>query len=213
MTTHQRPQGCDGLASDEFCVVLHNNGERMPDQRAQDIAGRFLDALEELDTVLLGSLSQDMRHKLSPEAIWQSSIGMRVAQVLVRINKEDLKNLNIRRMLGAFLMHLRYLLLRSIAKKEGLPSVAALEKLVAESQENAEDTKLSQLEGYRGPDTEELAHAIRKFTEALNRLHQDAGLTSMEFSCSYGTITLNTQIKITKNDVDRLFDKPAGPRM
>lgn len=213
MKTHHGPQRCDGLASDEFCVVLHYVRGRMLAQSPKATAGMFIEALQGLDIVLLGSLSQDMRSKLTLEDIWEGSIGMRFAQVLRRINDEDLKNLNIRRILGGFLVHLKYLLLRSIAKKEGLPSVRSLENLADESQEIAEDTKLSQLRGYRGPAPEELAHASREFTEVLNRLHQERGITSMEFTCSYGTITLNTKIKITKNDVDSLFDKRAGPRM
>lgn len=211
-TTHQSPAG-QQLEPNEFLVVLDYTGNVMSAQRVLEISADFLDALEKLDSVLLGSLSESVKHWYGLEGLTESCIRIKLAQWLARIDDKDLRDLNIHKMRGEFLVWAKSSLLRLLGEHPDNPIEDELDTFSRQLPEMAAATQCPQLQEYLPPDPQSLAEAIQEFLRALQTLREKAGIESIKYACVKEGERLNTALQISQINIDHMFKQPDGPTM
>ena len=158
----------------------------------------FIRACETLDAALVSSIDAGIQTVLVLEDVESGSIKTWLKTVLETIDDSAIKELDWKKVVGAYLVKAKYVVLRW-ADDETKPR--SLPDLRREIQTIAAQTDVRHLPDYSAPSPESLTSAIRDFQAVKDKL---VGGDKARFISAEGSLDLNLSVRFSIDDLEAL---------
>lgn len=138
-------------------------------QRVFESAVELISAFQLIDETLCESFG-NVKSEMHLEEIAGGSIKGTLRTILSNIDDSDIRDLNIKRIIGGFLLQAKYRILEWANADENQRTPRRLSALSSELQAAAQATNVKLLPDYSKPSMEKLAHSISKISNAKSAL-------------------------------------------
>lgn len=143
--------------------------------RAFEIAAELIHSLEDMDRVLAQTIHLDLETALIVEDLEKSSLKIFLRNVLKGIPDDALKDVDVRKLIGHYLVNAKYAAIRWLDEPE--ESKRAISDLTEEIARIAKDTDIRHLPDYPAPNPARFAQPLDKFQEVKRQLNANESLT------------------------------------
>lgn len=143
--------------------------------RAFEIAAQLIHSLEDMDRVLAQTIHIDLETALIVEDLEKSSLRIFLRNVLRGIPDDALKDLNVKQLIGHYLVKAKYAAIRWLDEPEN--SRRSITDLTEEVARIAKETDVRHLPDYPPPNPARFAQPLDKFQEVKKQLNANESLT------------------------------------
>ena len=173
-------------------------------QRLFTTAGAYINALQSLDSLLISSIDAKIQPVFVLEEIEIGSLRIWFKLLLEAIDDDALKNIDWKPAVGKYLVKGKYLLLKALEGRKGLPEREILESVAHDIHKLAQETDVRRLPAYRPVSPLELANEARKIGDSLRTLDAE---DAVSFCCDDGELGILADMVITQDDITNLFSE------
>lgn len=114
---------------DKYCIhIKFEKGSKNP-QRIFEATTNLLNTFESIDIILARSIDFDIKTSLTLDSIQEGSLKTWVYNVMKDIPDDIIKNLEMKKIIGLFLLKTKYKLMDWLRDKEKMPSIEDIKKL------------------------------------------------------------------------------------
>ena len=176
--------------------------------------GGVIDALSGLDRDIGQLLSLKYEPGIILEDISTGSIKARLGEAIKDIPDDALRNVEVKKLIGHFLLKAKYLIIKWCEAKEKIEDLSDIEQLEDQIEEAAEDTNIKAIPAYSTIDRKQLLSHINSIQNAMSALEDS---DYIEYRSVYGNSRFNGQIAISANIISEWLTKEVhttqGPRI
>lgn len=180
-----------------------DRGSRDP-SRVFLILSDLIKALEDTDKTLINSIDANIKPVFLLEDIEEGSILVWLKAVLESVDDDGLRELNLAKIAGGYLVKAKYALIDFISKRAAIASVEEVQELQAGLLEIANETKDNELMVYPPPNLSELLENIGKIQAPLNRLEPNE---KIYYLTPTSLVEFNPSFAITPETIESLATK------
>ncbi len=162
------------VEADIVLKIDYNEGSSSA-AHAFEIAAELIRSMEQLDQVLTQSIHPQLSTALVVEDLQKSSLKIFLKSVLEDVPDEALKDANIKKLVGHYLLKSKYAAIRWLDKSDDEPK--QISDLTTEISEFAKETDLRHLPDYPPPNPSRLAQPLDRFQEAKKKFDDNEELT------------------------------------
>jgi len=191
-----------GLNSNVYALEL-NLASTGGVARSFQVLSNITSTLESMDRHLATSADVLVETILVLEGIEYGSIRVLLKTVLESIDDEGIKELDIKKVIGGYLLKAKYKLIKMLSDKPHLDRLQVVE-LQTELIEAAEESGISRLPGYSQPRLNQVSGDIEKMQQALEPLEYSDRLT---YISPEGRADFNQSLKLLPGSLDKLLTK------
>jgi len=130
----------------------------------------LIDAFEIIDRTLVAPFDLQLQPSLLLEDIQSGSLRVILANVLKSVDDEAIKNLDWKKLVGAYLVKAKYALIKYLEGRKEIATRGELLEIVTEIQHLAESTDIKALPAYKQPSPAGLLYGIEKITSSVAHL-------------------------------------------
>lgn len=182
----------------DFCIKVNfKRGTKNP-ERVFRVAANFIEALQGLDVLLVGSIDSQIKPVLLLEEVESGSIKIWLKQFLEAVDDGALKSLDWKPAVGKYLVKAKHRMIGYLEKHEGLESAEALHGLSSELHALARETDAKKLPAYRPSSPSDLAVSLKRISESLEPLGEDG---SVSIASDEGENTAPSTLSITQESI------------
>ncbi|WP_419800776.1 hypothetical protein [Mucilaginibacter sp.] len=182
------------LNNENFQLNLLFEGEKNPSEAFDELKDVF-QALSALDEVYIASIANGIHCDYSIQSIEYSSIKTWIAQRIREVPDEAIKEFDWKKLVGHFLLKLKYLVLKYLESNSEIDSKDSIERLAKEIE--VEKTKIINNDKYLLNEVNlyTLINTLEKMVAVLGNLKEKERI---EFKSIDGSAILNRRININK---------------
>jgi len=133
----------------------------------------LIDALQATDQSLIKSIDAKLKPVLLLEDVESGSIKAWLKQAIESIDDEGLKEADVKKILGAYLVRAKYLIVNFLDKKTDIKGTQEIATLESDLLKLAEATDVKRIPAYQPISREALVRDIARINEALTPLNDD----------------------------------------
>lgn len=190
--------------SGEFSLTIDfTPGEGDPARAFKAMSG-LVDAMRSLDGHLVSMVSVTLEADLVLDDVESGSIRAKFRDLILGIPDEALKDGDWKKLLGAFLVKAKYVILKWVDGKKAISDRKEVEALEQELVTLAEKTDLKRLPAYAPPDTYAVLSDIAAIQESLSYLE---GADTATYTYEMTSIRLNRELTLSDNVVREVLTK------
>ena len=182
------------LTKENFSLDLLFEGKKQPSE-AFNILKDIFESVSALDDLFISSIDSGLQIQYTLEDLKFASIKSRIRQIIEEIPDEAIKDFEWKKLVGHFLLKLKYLALRYLQDNKSVDSKESLESLV----KSIEKEKSKMLKNDRfiisQVTTYQLLFVLEPIVYALNHLNEGE---SIEYKSIEGGAKLNNKTIINK---------------
>ena len=192
------------VETDEFEIVIDFvPGEGNPNRVFRSMSG-LIEAFQSLDTHLLLTFDMRLEANLVLDSVETGSLKARFRDLIAGIPDEALKDGNVKKIIGHFLLRSKYAILCWLEGRTAIGSREDVRALEGELQRIAEDTQLNQLPAYAAPRPEALLGDIQTIQTSLGYLRDG---DSARFNYFGESVPFNRDLEISSEVVRDVLTK------
>lgn len=188
----------------DFALRFDFDGSSRDPSRVFLILSDLIKALEATDKTLINSIDSRLKPVFLLEDIEEGSILIWVKTLLESVDDEGIKELNLAKIAGSYLVKAKYILIDFINKRTGIVTVGEVQELQAQLLEAANETKTNELMVYSPPLLGELLEDIGRIQAPLTRLESNEEIRYLTPSRS---VAFNPTFQITPETIEDLATK------
>ncbi|MCO5937222.1 hypothetical protein NAF17_16875 [Mucilaginibacter sp. RB4R14] len=181
------------LTDNNFELNLLFKGAKDPAEAFSELRDVFL-SLSSLDNLFISSIDDALETSYFLESIESGSIKTHIAQIIREIPDEAIKELDWKRIVGHFLLKLKYKVLNYLQNNQSLDSKDALQEL-AKTLEKEKATLLKTTRIISEVNIYQLLSALEPIMLFLSQLKDNEDL---EFKSIDGSVLLNNKVSFNK---------------
>lgn len=191
-----------GLRADSYVLEIRLASEGGV-ARSLQVLSKLTAALESMDNHLVVSANALVDTVLTIEAIEYGSIRLRLASFLKSIDDEGLKELDFKKVIGAYLVKAKHQVVKLL---EGKPSMNQLQVVEVQAQllDAARSTGIDHLPTYTPPSVKQIAGDIEAMQQALEPLELEDRVT---YISTKGRATFNQGLRMPTGTLENLLTK------
>ncbi|WP_018882130.1 MULTISPECIES: hypothetical protein [unclassified Thioalkalivibrio] len=162
------------------------------------VTGGMIDALSALDKDLASVISASCIPHVELSDIEVSSLRTKLRNFLEDLPDEALKNVDVRRLVGHFLIKAKYAVIRWCEDKESIDDINEVRSLEEQIENLAHETDIKQLPAYSPIDRRSLLHHINSITNILRYLGEH---DKLEYRSRFGSAYFNRNLGISADAI------------
>ena len=186
------------MSNDTFILKIDFKKGEGPASRIFAAAHSFTSACERFDRHLVESIDENMMTQLVIENIEPGSVRAILKNVLVHADDQALKDLDIKRIIGAYLVKEKHHFIKKIENKE---VVLSLPDISGELQKIAAETDVRHLPDYRPLDQKTIIDSISDFQNVKDHLIEGDSITIIS---DEGEVDVNINRRIKVEEMEDL---------
>lgn len=163
--------------------------------------GELIELMKKLDDALIDSLPYQISNKIILESVATGSIIAKLHTVLENIDDEALKELNIKKVIGAFLVKGKHELLKLLSEKEGIETTDDFD-MITSSIEEVGNKELKEIGIEPNISKEKLLEALNTMSELIKRLGEEEKAI---YISSEGAVVINKDFSLSKEKIEELL--------
>lgn len=171
-------------------------------QRIFQAAAECIEVFQAWDCTLLKSFPSQIKPVFLLERVESGSLRIWLRHFLEAIDDEALKNIDWKPAIGKYLVKGKYLLMKKLGGRNGLPERAELTEISHEIHEIAKETDVLRLPAYAKISEADIANNAKALSGALSRLESGE---SVAFADDDGEATLSSDFKVTDEDIKNML--------
>lgn len=176
--------------------------------------GGVIDALNNLDRDLGRLISPYYEPQVVLEDVYTGSLRAKIGEIVKELPDDALRNFEMKKILGHFLLKSKYLIVRWCESKETLDDMDDIKELESQIEEAAEATKVKRLPAYSSIDRKDLLNHIKRIQNAMGSLEE---FDYIEYRSVVGNARFNGQLAISSKVISDWLTKEVhttqGPRV
>lgn len=190
----------------DFCIEMdYQKGSGNP-SRVFRAMSDLIDALQETDKTLIGSIDAKLEPVLLLEDIETGSIRswlrQKVETGLNSLDDDALKSGDYKKLIGAYLLKGKYAMIRFLENKTDITDAKDIQELENELVGLAEETNVKMLPAYEPPPRDKIVQSLDKINSALAPLNDD---DSAKFISNIGNAEFNLTLYIAPETIEDLI--------
>lgn len=194
----------NGEISKEFSIYIDfKKSEGEPSRVFRSMAS-LIETFESIDKEFLGMLGTTAATELVLDDIEVGSLRAWLRNVLSDIPDEALKDGEIKKLLGHFLLKAKYQLVGWLAENPEITTIEQVRELEAELVTLAEETDIKQIPAYNTPNTRVLLSQVNKIKQAISLLDER---DTVEYESTEGNVDFPTNIIIDDDLIGELLTR------
>ncbi|MGI9105866.1 MAG: hypothetical protein ACR2G4_06420 [Pyrinomonadaceae bacterium] len=158
--------------ADFYIEIDFQKGKGNP-SRVFRVMSDLIDALQSTDQSLIKSIGAKLEPVLLLEDVESGSVRAWLKQAIESIDDEGLKEADWKKIVGAYLVRSKYLIINFLDKKTDIKGTQEIEALERDINKLAEATDVKRIPAYQPISREALVRDIAKINEALAPLNDD----------------------------------------
>lgn len=175
--------------ADFYIEIDYAKGKGSP-SRVFRAMSDLIDALQSTDQSLIKSIDAKLKPVLLLEDVETGSVRAWLKQAIESVDDEGLKEGDVKKIVGAYLVRAKYLIVNFLDKKTDIKGVQEIGALERDLHKLAEATDVKRIPAYQPVSREALVRDIARINEALSPLNDDdkavlvAGEETTDFNLS-----------------------------
>lgn len=192
------------VQSEEFEIIIDFiPGEGDANRVFRTMSG-LIDAFQSLDEHLLSTLDISLEAKLVLDSVEAGSIKAKFRDLIAGIPDEVLRDGNLKKIIGHFLLKSKYAVLHWLEDKSEIGSRDDVRVLEGELQRIAEETQINRLPAYSAPRPEALLSDIQSMQKSLGHLREG---DSARYNYGNESVSFNRELGISSEVVRDVLTK------
>jgi hypothetical protein len=184
------------LTDENFTLNLLFDGKKQPAEAFNELSNIF-QSLSSLDNLLMSSIDSGLSIEYSLEALEYGSIKTRIAQIIREIPDEPIKEFDWKKLVGHFLLKLKYKVLNYLEGNQTVDNKESLEKLVL-SIETEKAKMVNHSKIINEINIFQILSAIEPIINALSQLKNEE---QIEYKSIDGSATLSNKVSLNKGKI------------
>lgn len=176
--------------------------------------GGLIDALSSLDRDVGQLLSVHYEPQIVLEDLSTGSIRAWLGEIIKEMPDDALRNLEVKKIVGHFLLKAKYLIVKWCEAKEKIEDLADIQQLEDQIEKAAEETDIKSIPAYSSIDRKQLLSHINSIQNAMSSLEER---DYIEYRSSVGNARFNGQLAISSKIISEWLTKEVhttqGPRI
>lgn len=196
-----------GVKSDYCLKIDFDKGSERP-ERVFNTAARLLEAFRVMDGYLVNMVGIDIEPVLLLEDVEVGSLKIWLRNVISNIDDEAIKELDVKKAVGSFLVKAKYLLIKKLSDRpKDMPlQIDDVKDINYEIVEAAKETGIDKMPYYQELPAHNLLKGIKGVTDATAEMSENDSVSIITDS---GTAMFNTDIKLTNEAVSDIATKDS----
>jgi len=186
----------------DFLLTFYFEAGLKNPQRIFSTASDCIDALQAYDEMLLKTFPSTIKPVFVLEQVDTGSIRIWLKQFLEAVDDDAIKNLDWKPAVGKYLIKGKYLLLKMLECKTGLPDKKDMEDISNELHNLAKETDVLRFPAYSRVRTNDIAKHVKQLSDATQRLEKGEYF-SME--SDEGKASIQAGLSVTDADIDAML--------
>jgi hypothetical protein len=166
--------------------------------------GGMIDALNNLDRDLGKLISPYYEPQVILEDVYTGSLRAKLGETLKEIPDDALKDLELKKILGHFLLKAKYLIVKWCEAKESLEDMDDIKELEDQIEEAAESTKVKRIPAYGSINRKDLLNHIKQIQNVMSSLEE---FDYIEYRSVVGDARFNGQLAISSQVISDWLTK------
>jgi hypothetical protein len=176
--------------------------------------GGMIDALSNLDRDLGKLISPYYEPQVILEDVYTGSLRAKLGEILKDLPDDALKDFELKKILGHFLLKAKYLIVKWCEAKETLEDMDDIKELESQIEEAAEFTNVKRIPAYSSINRKDLLNHIKQIQNAMSSLEE---FDSIEYRSVVGNARFNGQLAISSQVISDWLTKEVhttqGPKI
>ena len=189
-------------SDEKFTIIIDFDKEAKRPSRIFQSMADLINAFEALDHALVKSIDNKIETLLVLEDVEKGSLKTIVRNVLKGIPDSAIEDLDLKKVIGHYLVKVKYIILRSTENKISLTDGKVVEDIEYELIKEAKDTGVDRLPYYVPVTKKLITSSLIEITESLNNLDKK---DSVIFDSSAGRATFNLDINLNIEELEELI--------
>ena len=204
------PETAEAIAQADFCITLNFDRHSEGPSRIFQVMVNLIDAFQEIDRALAGSIDSSIEPVLMLEDIEAGSLKAWFRTVLDAIPDDALKDINWRKAVGTYLVKAKYRMINWTAKRATVTDRNEVIELQRDLLDLAEETDVRHIPTYAPVPPKLLVEGLQKVSDATSTLRKETESASYEtrtdepvnFNMSFGVAVEALEELLTKETIE-----------
>lgn len=153
--------------SSQFCITIDYDRQSPHPEQVFLGLSKIIEAFTVLDSNLVNCIDSEIQPVILLEDVEKGSIKVWLKNMINSLPDDGLKNCDVKRILGEYLVKSKYLILSYIDGKESISKIEEVEALEQNILEMAKNTNTSEFECYTKPERESLLRSMSNMGDAF----------------------------------------------
>lgn len=194
----------DKISSSNFGIYIDFDKDAENPERIFNALSELVQACSLIDKTLIQTISAKIEPVILLEDIKTGSIGALFKYILKNIDDEALKDLDVKKIIGSFLVAGKTKLIQFIEQNDKIISAEQIEILEAEFEKLAEESEIKKLPIYNKIPRQELLIAVDKTKTAITHLREN---DKAVFVVDEKEIEFNKNFEFSSEEIQDLLAK------